>query len=253
MQVNLLKEIMMDFAKKVVLVTGANKGIGFETSRQLAAQEYTVLIGAREEGRGREAESELRKQGADVRFIKLDVTSAIDRAAVVAFITKNFGRLDALINNAGTILDRGVKPSEVTTDVLRQTFEINFFSVIALTQQLLPLIRKSDAGRIVNLSSNLASLTLHSEPESSIFDVTFLAYDASKTALNAFTVHLAHELRETPIKVNAAHPGWVKTTMGGDEAPMDVVDGAKTSVYLATLPADGPTGGFFHLQESIPW
>jgi NAD(P)-dependent dehydrogenase (short-subunit alcohol dehydrogenase family) len=239
--------------KKVALITGANKGIGLETCRQLARQGYTILLGAREESRGRDAEKALRRDGADVHFVKLDVTSAVDRAAAVAYITQNFNHLDVLVNNAGTILDRGIKPSEVSTDVLRHTFEINFFSVISLTQELLPLLKKADAGRIVNLSSNLASLAHHSDPASSVYDVKFLAYDSSKTALNAFTVHLAHELRDTAIKVNAAHPGWVKTTMGGDEAPMDVVDGAKTSVYLATLPPDGPTGGFFHLHDSIPW
>jgi NAD(P)-dependent dehydrogenase (short-subunit alcohol dehydrogenase family) len=244
---------MTSFQGKVALVTGANKGIGLETSRQLARQGFTVLIGARDAQRGNAAAEQLRQEGHDARFVALDVTNAADRAAVFRHIDEHFGRLDVLINNAGAILDRGVNTSEVSLDILRRTFEVNFFSVVAFTQELLPLIRKSAAGRIVNVSSNLASLTLHRDPNSDIYNVKPLAYDASKTALNAFTIHLAHELRDTPIKVNAAHPGWVKTTMGGDEAPMNVVDGAKTSVQLATLAADGPTGGFFHLGQPIPW
>lgn len=244
---------MGSFQGKVALVTGASKGIGLETSRQLAREGFTVLIGARDAERGNAAARELREEGLDARFIKLDVTNAADRAAVARQIAEQFGRLDVLINNAGTILDRGVDSSEVSLDLLRRTFEVNFFSLVALTQELLPLIRKSSAGRIVNVSSNLASLALHSDSNSDIYDVKPLAYDASKTALNAFTIHLAHELRETPIKVNAAHPGWVKTAMGGDEAPMNVVDGAKTGVQLATLAADGPSGGFFHLGRAIPW
>ena len=118
---------------------------------------------------------------------------------------------------------------------------------------LLPLIRKAPSGRIVNLSSILGSLTLHSDPSSDIYDKKSFAYDASKTALNAFTVHLAQALRGTPIKVNSAHPGWVKTDMGGSAAPMEVSEGGKTSVQLATLPDDGPTGGYFHLGQPLPW
>ncbi len=136
---------------------------------------------------------------------------------------------------------------------LHKTLETNFFAQVALRQTLLPLIRLSPAGRVVNLSSILGSLTLHSTPGSPIYDAKSFAYDASKTALNAFTVHLAHELRNTSIKVNSAHPGWVKTEMGGENAPMEIVDGAKTSVQLAMLPADGPTGGFFFLGERLPW
>jgi NAD(P)-dependent dehydrogenase (short-subunit alcohol dehydrogenase family) len=137
--------------------------------------------------------------------------------------------------------------------VLHRIFETNFFAQVALTQKLLPLIKKSAAGRIVNLSSILGSLTLHADPKSPIYHAKTFAYDASKTALNAYTVHLAYELRDTKIKVNSAHPGWVKTDMGGPEAPMDLTDGAKTSVALATLGADGPNGGYFHFREALPW
>ena len=124
---------------------------------------------------------------------------------------------------------------------------------MALTKTLLPLIKNSSAGRIVNLSSILASLTLNADPGSPIYDAKSFAYDASKTALNAFTIHLAFDLRETPIKVNSAHPGWVKTDMGGPQAPMEIAEGARTSVALATLPDNGPSGGYFHLGQPLPW
>ena len=129
----------------------------------------------------------------------------------------------------------------------------NFFAVVDLTQRMLPLLRKSKAGRIVNLSSILGSLTLQATKGSPIYDAKTFAYDASKAALNTFTIHLAHELQKTKIKVNSAHPGWVKTEMGGEGAQMEIVDGAKTSVELATLPDDGPTGGYFHMGEAVPW
>ena len=159
------------------------------------------------------------------------------------------------MNNAGIALADFFAPnaSTVSQDVLRRTFNVNLFSVIELTQVLLPLIRKAPAGRIVNLSSILGSLGVHSAPDSPIAPAKELAYNASKTALNAFTVHLAAELKDSAIKVNSAHPGWVKTDMGGPNAPMELADGGKTSVQLATLPADGPTGGFFHMGEALPW
>ena len=134
-----------------------------------------------------------------------------------------------------------------------QTFETNFFNTVAITQILLPLIHKANAGRIVNVSSSLGSLTLHSNPNWEFFECKTLAYNCSKTALNAFTIHLAHELRGTKIKVNSAHPGWVKTEMGGKLAPLELEEGIKTSVRLALLPEEGPTGGFYYLEESLPW
>ena len=136
---------------------------------------------------------------------------------------------------------------------LRQTFDVNFFGLVELTQAVLPLIRKSPAGRIVNILSMLGSLTLHTDPGAGLDQIKGLAYNASKAAVNMFTIHLAALLKDTPIKVNAAHPGWVKTDLGGEEAPMDPIDGAKTGVALATLGADGPTGGFFHMDKAMPW
>jgi NAD(P)-dependent dehydrogenase (short-subunit alcohol dehydrogenase family) len=147
----------------------------------------------------------------------------------------------------------GNNSSTVSEKVLRDTFETNFFSAVAVTNAFLPLLKKSDAGRIVNVSSILASLTLHANEGSPIYEAKALAYDSSKAALNSYTVHLAHELKGSGIKVNSAHPGWVKTDLGTDAAPMEIVDGAKTEVELATLGPDGPTAGFFHLGETISW
>lgn len=145
--------------------------------------------------------------------------------------------------------------STLTTseETLRKIFETNFFAGVALTNVLLPVLHKSAAGRIVNLSSILGSLTLHATPGSPPYNAKMFAYDASETALNAYPIHLAHALKDTKIKVNSAHPGWVKTDMGGAQATLELSEGGKTSAALATLPDDGPTGGFFHLGKPLPW
>lgn len=241
--------------KKVALITGANKGIGLETARQLGKLGITVILGSRNAAKGDAAAAQLRAEGIDARPLKLDVTETGDREAAVRFIQENFGKLDILVNNAG-IADEGWgknTTSLTSAETLRNTFETNLFAPVALTQALLPLVRKSPAGRIVNLSSIMGSNNLHSDPKSPIYNSKPFAYDASKSALNAFTIHLAHELSNTKIKVNSAHPGWVKTDMGTDAAPMNIVDGAKTSVALATLPQDGPNGAFIHLGKTLPW
>ena len=240
---------------KVALITGANRGIGLETARQLGRLGITVLVGARELAKAEGASAELRGERIDARAVKLNMLARADYAAAVAMIEKEFGRLDILINNAGIMLDKGAKNETSTTSqgLLRETFDTNFFAVVELTQVMLPLIKKSSAGRIVNLSSLLASQTLHATKGSDIYNSKHLAYDASKVAVNAFTIHLAHELKETKIKVNSADPGWVKTDMGGEGAQLEIEDGAKTSVELATLGKDGPTGGYFHLGKEQPW
>lgn len=249
-------------ADRVAFITGANKGIGLETARGLGALGVAVVIGSRDESRGVAAADMLRSEGIiTVESVKFDATKREDHDAIARVLANRYGKLDILVNNAGVMLDTVSFEGEggfnttstVTPDTLLETFETNFFAVVALTQKLLPLIRKSKAGRIVNLSSILGSLALHADPSSPIYPMKAFAYDASKTALNAFTIHLAHELRSTSIKVNSAHPGWVKTDMGGSAAPMELSEGGKTSVQLATLPDDGPTGGFFHLGEPLPW
>ncbi|MGA8409265.1 MAG: SDR family oxidoreductase [Candidatus Acidiferrales bacterium] len=253
----------MSDAAKVAFITGGNRGLGFETARILGKQGITVVIGSRDLAQGQEAAKKLQADGAkSVEAVRFDVNKPADHQEIYDYLEKKHGRLDILINNAG-IMDEGLprpnggagfnSTSRITPQKLRETFETNFFQPIALTQTLLPLLRKSPAGRIVNLSSILGSLTEHSNPASRIYDRKSFAYDSSKTAINAFTVHLAQELRGTAIKVNSAHPGWVKTAMGGAQAPMELSEGGKTAAQLATLGEDGPSGGFFHMGQPLPW
>jgi NAD(P)-dependent dehydrogenase (short-subunit alcohol dehydrogenase family) len=243
---------------KIALVTGANRGIGLETVRQLAQKGITVLLAARTLAAAEGAVTKLKSEGLNnIHPIQLDVTKASDRAAAAQQIEKQFGSLDILINNAGiapheggTFEKRTINTSEAE---LHEVFNTNVFSTILLTHDLLPLLQKSEAARIVNLSSILGSLTLHSQPNSPIAAAKRFSYNASKTTLNAFTVHLADELKDTKIKVNSVHPGWVKTDMGSDAAPMEVPEGAKTSVELALIGPDGPNGRFIHLGQELPW
>ncbi|MDP9037746.1 MAG: SDR family oxidoreductase [Acidobacteriota bacterium] len=239
-------------AGKIALITGANKGLGLETARQLGKAGATVILGARVLANGEQAASELRAMGVDASAIKLDVVNAADIAAAAETIGKTHGRLDILINNAGMMAETMTGNTSLTVSeaALRQTFDTNFFAVVNVTNAMLPLLRQSAAGRIVNLSIILGSLALHAKGG---LGVMTLAYDSSKAALNAYTIHLADALKDTRIKVNSAHPGWVKTDMGTDAAPMELVDGAKTQVRLALLREDGPTGGFFHMGEALPW
>ena len=239
---------------RVALITGANKGIGLETARQLARQGVHVLIGARDEARGQAAVQHLASEGLTAEFISVDMNDATTFRSAAEAIEAKFGRLDILVNNAAVMEEsRGVLPSQITPEMWRSTFEVNVFGLIELTNTLLPLIRKSEAGRIVNLSSILASTTLHADPASPIYDSKVTAYDVSKAAVNSWTVHLAWELKDTAIKVFAAHPGWVKTDMGGDMAPMEIPDGAVTSVALALADPGTPSGTFTHKGDTLPW
>jgi NAD(P)-dependent dehydrogenase (short-subunit alcohol dehydrogenase family) len=244
--------------KKIAFVTGGNRGLGLQTALELK-DAAKVVIGSRDAAQGKQALEKLHSAGVDAEVLAFDITSQASHQVAYDYFESKFGRLDILVNNAGiaggSFPGTGPEHSAINVpmDLLHKVFETNFFSQVALTQKLLPLIRKSAAGRIVNLSSILGSLTLQADPKSPIYHAKSFAYDASKTALNAFTIHLAYELRDTKIKVNSAHPGWVKTDMGGAQAPMEITDGAKTSVALATLGADGPTGGYFHFRESLPW
>lgn len=238
----------------VALITGANKGIGREIARQLGTRGITVLVGARDEQRGRAAAEQLRSEQIDARFVLLDVTRQATIDAAAHEIGQAFGKLDILVNNAGILIDHG-RLGDLDIDCLRRTYETNVFGVFAVTKAMLPLLLRSDAGRIVNLSSVLASLTIASDPQSPWAQDEFrhLAYNSSKTALNALTVHFANELRKTPIKVNAASPGYVATDLNDYRGTRTVQEGAATPVRLALLPADGPTGGFFNDDGPIPW
>jgi NAD(P)-dependent dehydrogenase (short-subunit alcohol dehydrogenase family) len=246
-------------AQKIAFITGGNRGIGFQTALDLKEAGVKVVIGSRDLVQGEQAVEKLRAAGVDADVLQFDITKPDDYQAAYDYFNSKFGRLDILVNNAGiaggTFPGTGPEHSagDVPDGLLHKVFETNFFAPVALTKTLLPLLKKSAAGRIVNLSSILGSLTLHADPKSPIYNAKSFAYDASKTALNAFTVHLAYELRNTKIKVNSAHPGWVKTDMGGDQAPMELSEGSKTSVALATLPDDGPTGAYIHLGKPLPW
>ncbi len=240
--------------KKIALITGANKGIGLETARQLGKQGMTVLVGARDVAKGEKAAAQLRDEEIDAQVLEINVADGESVRRAAEKVAKGFGRLDVLINNAGVMVDSyDSKIADQSIDIWRETFETNFFGLIETTKAFLPLLRKSDAGRIVNLSSILGSITYHAKPGSPVYDSKVPAYDVSKSAVNAFTVHLAYELKDSKIKVNAAHPGWVKTDMGGKDAPMELAAGAKTSVALATLGQDGPSGTYVHMGKPLPW
>lgn len=241
-------------SKQVALVTGANKGIGLETARQLGQKGIRVILGSRSLQAGEAAATQLRQEGIDAVSLQLDVNDEASIEAATTQVTERFGALDILVNNAGIMRDVFDKaPSEQALPMWRETFETNLFGLVAVTKAMLPLIRASTAGRIVNVSSVLGSMAANIDPQSAFYSFKIPAYNISKTALNAWTVHLAYELRDTAIKVNAAHPGFVKTDLHGVDAPLDATQGARTSVRLATLASDGPTGGFFHDNQAVAW
>lgn len=249
----------MNTASKIALVTGATRGIGFETVKQLAETGVHVLLAGRNRERAVEAALKLQSQGLPVEAIVLDVTESATIAAAAKEIEQRHGRLDILVNNAGIIADdatKGVSGQSLAT--WRTTFDTNLFGLIETTQALLPLLRKSQAGRIVNVSSLLGSLSEHQNPASFIYEFKGVpSYNVSKSAVNAWKIHLAHELKDSGIKVNTIHPGYVKTEMNkaGDEqgGELEVADGARTSVRLALIDNDGPTGGYFYFDQVLPW
>jgi NAD(P)-dependent dehydrogenase (short-subunit alcohol dehydrogenase family) len=245
--------------KKIAFITGANRGLGFETARELAENGVHVVIGSRDRHSGEAAVSQLAAKGLEIELIAFHVDEVSDHKAAHEFLANKFGRLDILVNNAAVLKDEGQgegvnRTSSTSETILRATFDTNFFGTVLLTQALLPLLRKSPAGRIVNVSSGVGSLALQADPKSAVRDEKLFAYNASKTALNAFTIHLAHELKDTKIKVNSAHPGRVKTSMDKSKsATLEAWEGCKTAVELALLGDEGPTGGFFHRSMVLPW
>ena len=230
---------------RVAVVTGGNRGLGLETCRQLGARGLMVVLTARDPGAGRDAASGLRADGLDVRFRRLDVTEPGHVEELSAFLSEEVGRIDVLVNNAGVYLDRGVAALDVDPEAVRRTMEVNAYGPLRLCQALVPMMRRQGYGRVVNVSSG-----------SGAFDemgTGTLAYGASKTWLNAMTRKVALETEDDGVLVNAACPGWVRTRMGGEGAARSPEEGADTIVWLATLPEDGPTGGFFRDRERIPW
>jgi len=239
--------------KRIALVTGANKGLGFEIAKKLAARDITVLVGARNQENGVQAQNQLRRSALDVHFILLDVANAMSIQTAVGRIKDEFRRLDILVNNAGIMIDSKTGITELNLTIFQNTLETNALGPLLLSQACLPLMKANNYGRIVNMSSTLGSLTDIASPDSPHAEVQAPAYRLSKSLLNGITVLLAAEMRGTNILVNSACPGWVRTDLGGTQAPLSPEQGAETPVWLATLPDGGPSGGFFRERQPIPW
>ena len=238
--------------RKVALITGANKGIGFEITRQLGLAGMTVLLGARNSKQGEASAAILRGEGIDVHTRPLDLLKEETITAAAEWIASQYERLDVLVNNAGIVDGNDGPPSSADLDAIRRVFDVNFFGTLAVTKAMLPLIRKAN-GRIVNLSSGLGSLTLNSDPTWVFAPYKRLGYCGSKVAVNMMTVQLAYELRDTAVKVNAVNPGFTATDMNGHQGTQTVAEGAAEAVRLALLADDGPTGGFTETGADIPW
>ncbi|GAA2355631.1 SDR family oxidoreductase [Nonomuraea africana] len=241
----------------IALVTGANKGIGLEIVRSLAGHGVTVLLGARDSERRDKATAALRADGLDVHPIALDVTDPATIRAATAHIDERFGHLDVLVNNAGTSGGVHHPPSEANLDIVREVFDTNVFGVIRVTNAMLPLLKRSAAGRVINVSSGLGSMTQMTDADHYVSRLPAqVDYPASKAALNALTVQYARELREHGIAVNAVAPGLCATDFNkelGFPIARTAAEGAAIAVRLATLEGDGPTGGFFDDNGEVPW
>ncbi|UXN69236.1 SDR family oxidoreductase [Devosia neptuniae] len=239
--------------KKVALVTGANKGIGLEIARQLAQVGIAVIMGARNLQRGQDAASDLAKTGLDVEAIKIDLIDEASIALAAEKIAAKYGPLDILINNAGIVDPEDGPPSVSSTAATRRLMETNFLGTLAVTQAMLPLLRRSNAGRIVNLSTTLGSLAINGDPSSPYYEARLIGYNASKAALNMLTVQLAAELKNTTIVVNSVAPGYVKTDLTGGNGFMTPAEGARLPVEYALLGPDAVSGSFVEPKGNIPW
>lgn len=236
--------------KRVAVVTGGNRGLGFEVCRQLARARYRVVLTSRDPKKGEEAAAALSKEGLEVLPLPLDVNDPKSIAQLRDELEERFGRVDILVNNAGVLFDASKNPEGASAlsaqlDTLRRSMETNVYGPLRLIQELVPLMRRHGYGRIVNVSSDMAQL--------SRMGPGYPGYRISKVALNALTRILAEELQDANVKVNAVCPGWVRTEMGGEKAPRSVEEGARGLVWAATLPDDGPSGGFFRDGEPLLW
>jgi NAD(P)-dependent dehydrogenase (short-subunit alcohol dehydrogenase family) len=236
---------MKNDSKNVALVTGANRGIGLEVTRQLARLGFTVILGSRDAGKGREAAQLISDEGADVIAGQLDVTDQNSIEATRLWVEEKFGKLDVLVNNAAILYDSWQRAAGADLDTVRAAFETNTLGAWRMCQAFIPLLRESGRGRIVNVSSESGSLA--------VMGAGTPAYSVSKAALNALTRMLADELRSSGILVNSVCPGWVATEMGGPDAPRTVLEGAASVIWAATLPDSGPTGGFFRDGKPLAW
>ena len=244
----------MTGTKRIALVTGGNKGIGLELVRNLSRAGCIVLLGSRNAERGKQAVRALEQSGlSDIQLIEIDVAKQDSVTAAAQQIESEYGRLDILMNNAGVNLRGDGLPGAADVGAVQRVFDTNFFGALRVAQAMLPLLHKSPAGRIVNISSGLGSLTFNSDPAWTGRDVKFIGYNASKAALNMLTVHLAYELRDTKIKVNSANPGYTKTDLNDNRGTQPVEVGAIEATRLALLDDNGPTGGSFSKDGPDPW
>lgn len=238
---------------KTVLITGANKSIGFETARQLGVAGYRIWLGSRDLARGTQAAAVLAAEGIDVRAIEIDVTNDASVRAAADRVEAEDGKLDVLVNNAGIAGREMTTPSQQSIDDIRRVYETNVFAPVRVTQAFLPLLKKSGTANVVMVSSGLGSKGWLSDPQNEFFGVNYLGYNSSKSALNSVALSFAKELVASGIKVNAADPGFTATDFNGHSGYRTVEQAAKSVVFLATLDKDGPTGGFFFDGETVPW
>jgi NAD(P)-dependent dehydrogenase (short-subunit alcohol dehydrogenase family) len=239
--------------KRVALITGANKGIGFEVARQIGRAGLIVLAAARNAVAGEQAAAALAAEGMDARFLPLDVTDRASIAGAAATIGDAFGHLDVLVNNAGISDPADGRPSLAGLDAVERVLRTNFLGALAVTQAMLPLLHKASAARIVNVSSGLGSLTQNGDPAYPSAATKLIGYSASKAALNMLTVQLAYELRDTGIKVNSADPGYTATALNGHRGHQTVPEGAAETIRLALLADDGPSGSYSDRRGVVPW
>jgi NAD(P)-dependent dehydrogenase (short-subunit alcohol dehydrogenase family) len=238
---------------KTVLITGANKSIGYETARQLGHLGYRIWLGSRDAARGAVAVAQLAGEGHDVRLLVIDVTRDDSVQAAAALVEKEDGKLDVLINNAGILGGQPTAPSQEAVSAIRDAYETNVFGPIRVTQAFLPLLKAATEAKIVMVSSGLGSLGWLADPANEYYAVNILGYNSSKSALNAVTLSFAKELVAVGIKVNAADPGYTATDMNGHSGHRTVEQAAAGIVWLATLESSGPTGGFYFDQNQVPW
>ena len=242
----------MQEAKKVALITGANKGIGFEAARQLAKAGWTVLAGARNQELGRQAAAKLKAEGLDVQFIPLDLHAPETAITAAETIRKQFGKLDLLINNAGVSSKGDGPPSKVDLGALDNAMRTNFIGTVAVTQAMLPLLQEAGKAQVLNVSSELGSISLQTDPDWKYAPFKVLAYCASKAALNMFTVQLAYEFRDGSIAVNAINPGYTATDLNRNSGHQTLEEGAAEIVRMALLESP-ETGKFLETGGQLAW